>query len=68
MKLGENDVIILAGGAVSDAQRARIAEAAADMALDVIGVIDNVTTGAVTGDDGQGVAFHNIYATPKSEG
>lgn len=62
MKIGENDIIILCGGALSDAQRSRITEAAADMALDVTGVVEHVTNGQVTGDDGQGVAFHNIYA------
>lgn len=67
MKLGENDVIILCGGTVSEAQRTRITEAASNMALDVAGVIDNVTNGTVTGDDGQGVAFHNIYAPAKPE-
>lgn len=67
MKIGENDVIILAGGPLTAAQRQRITDAAGDMALDVAGVIDNVTGGAVTGDDGTGVAFHNIYARPAPE-
>lgn len=66
MKIRENDVIILAGGALSETQRARLAEAAADMALDIAGVITHVTAGAVTGDDGQGVAYHNIYAPPET--
>lgn len=64
MKIRENDIVILCGGSLSEAQRSRITAAAADMALDVAGVIDHVTDGAVTGDDGQGVAHHNIYARP----
>lgn len=65
MKIGENDVIILCGGALSEAQRKRITKAASDMALDLAGVIEHVSGGAVTGDDGQGVAYHNIYAPAK---
>lgn len=61
MKIGENDVIILAGGALTATQRKKITATVVDVALDVAGVIEYVTAGAVTGDDGQGVAHHNIY-------
>lgn len=70
MKIRKGEVVILCGGDLADRGGTLpegIVYEIEGYGFAVAGVITDVRSASVTGDDGTGFAMHNIYATPGND-